>query len=525
MIKEVIERIAYCKNHDFNKLYELCSELLEEGHIHNNCYAIAFAHIHLADYHILQRNHVACFQHLHEGLAIAEHNDYRELLLHGYTIGGMYYHAQFDEISSITYYIDALAYAKELQLPQEAMVVLNNMAAMFSARHDYPEALHYLKMAYQEFQNNNHEQYTQRDLIMISNLVQMYIFTNQQKEAHAVFQEHKDAFDHLQYEEFSQQIMKLCKLYLANADHNMTIVEDITDYFIQGAFYKQQNRNLYFSYYQDMFTIMLEHLDKHRCETLLQQMGELCRKDDIEQQCALHLNWIHFAEKFHLEEKLISAYKQYYLLQKLVNDVTDRAKAERMKQKIIMNEMIKEREVMEHEKRILETRVKIDGLTHLFNRAYFTQIAQNLSKNEDVKTLSFILVDIDYFKEYNDVYGHCQGDQLLQKIACCLDETGDNRFFAARYGGDEFVCLCVNVTDDIIQTYLQSVYDQIREQAIEHKQSKVAPIASISTGYATFPIDADYHLEKALIITDTTLHRAKQQGRNCFLAYEPNHHS
>ncbi|MCB7347805.1 hypothetical protein LIZ33_16340, partial [Desulfovibrio desulfuricans] len=78
----------------------------------------------------------------------------------------------------------------------------------------------------------------------------------------------------------------------------------------------------YFAFYNDIFDILLNIKDKKRCEQFLQYMGEICLEDDIEQQLQLHLSWINFAEVFHMEDTLINSYKQYYLLQKMVVNVT-----------------------------------------------------------------------------------------------------------------------------------------------------------------------------------------------------------
>ena len=93
----------------------------------------------------------------------------------------------------------------------------------------------------------------------------------------------------------------------------------------------------------------------------------------------------------------------------MVVNVTNKTKAESMKEKILMEHMLEEQERIVREKNVLEARVKIDGLTGLFNRSYFNTLCDVMQDNPDVKAIGIILVDVDYFKEYNDLYGHYKG--------------------------------------------------------------------------------------------------------------------
>ena len=185
-----------------------------------------------------------------------------------------------------------------------------------------------------------------------------------------------------------------------------------------------------------------------------------------------------------------------------------------MKEKILMEHMLEEQERIVREKNVLETRVKIDGLTGLFNRSYFNTLCDVMQKNPDVTSIGIILVDVDYFKEFNDLYGHYKGDELLRKVARFLDENGDSRFFAARYGGDEFICLCVNTDKTEIESYLHRVYQDLLLAHIEHASSPVSSLATVSIGYSLFLNDESFDLETSIMMADTALYQSKNSGRN-----------
>lgn len=495
-----------------------CFSLLEEATKKQDVYHIAFAHTYLADYYMQKRLHAKCLRHLKLAQGIAEEHFFNELLSLCYNIGGIYYHSHFDEVTAVKYYIDAYNLATELQNLDDTMMTLNNIATLFSQKDDFKEALSYVDRAYHIFLKKGGVIVSQRDLVVILNLVQLNVFNGRLPEAQAIYQMYEQQIQDLDKNELSTHIILLCTMYLADAQGDIHRVNQCVDTFLKEEANAHHNKTIYFSFYADIYDVVLKNEDKQRAEHLLQAMGEICLEDDIEQQLTLHLNWIRFAETFHLEESLIHAYKQYYLLQKLVNEHTNRSKSESMKEKILMNHMIKEREQLEQERLQLEAKIKTDELTGLFNRRYFRTLADSMNHNPHVNHLGYIIVDVDYFKEFNDFYGHYQGDILLKSIARCLDEAGDSRFFVARYGGDEFICLCVNVTSVEIEDYLQQVFLALQDLQIEHSASLVSSIATISAGYTIVKMDSFYQYETALVMADTALYKAKQAGRARFLS-------
>lgn len=513
-MQDLMDIIKRSKNSNMEQEFQYAMKLLTLGTQQQDSYAQAFAHAYLADYYILTRQQDICLQHLHEAIACSQEHRYDDLLLMCYTIAGLYYNSHFDEISAVQYYMNAYHIALEQNNLHEQMVILNNLCVLFMQKNDTAEALRYIRNAYEIFLKQQTPLKDHAQLIVILNLIELYIRNNQLNEAVNIYDAYAPQLHEEQAEGLRLHVILLCELYLADAFHRSDEIQKIADYFASANLHHHLNRSMYFSFYNDIFDILLSIKDKKRCEQFLQYMGEICLEDDIEQQLQLHLSWINFAEAFHMEDTLINSYKQYYLLQKMVVDVTNKTKAESMKEKILMEHMLEEQERIVQEKNILETRVKIDGLTGLFNRSYFNTLCDVMQKNPDVDAIGIILVDVDYFKEFNDLYGHYKGDELLCKVARCLDENGDSRFFAARYGGDEFICLCVNVNKEEIESYLESVYHDLETAHIEHATSPASTLATVSIGYSLFDNDEGFDLETSITMADTALYQSKNSGRN-----------
>ncbi len=156
-----------------------------------------------------------------------------------------------------------------------------------------------------------------------------------------------------------------------------------------------------------------------------------------------------------------------------------------------------------------------DDLTGLFNRRYFQQLFENpVEKFSFKEHYSFIFMDIDFFKEINDTYGHHDGDRVLCYVANLLSDAIEEEQFVVRYAGDEFILF-------LPETDRNSGYQKARE-IVEKGQALKVPIRNkkesisltFSIGVAAYPDDGNYWetlIEKA----DQALYHAKQQGRNC----------
>jgi len=167
--------------------------------------------------------------------------------------------------------------------------------------------------------------------------------------------------------------------------------------------------------------------------------------------------------------------------------------------------------------RQLEMLSRQDGLTGLANRRYFdaylaTEVRRVARSGEP---LSLVLMDIDYFKLFNDAYGHQAGDECLRRVAGCLQSAcqraGD---MPARYGGEEFVLVLPNTTALGAAKVAAALAASVAGLAIPHAQSKVASSITVSQGVATMWPKTDCAPEALIERADIALYRAKKDGRN-----------
>jgi len=158
----------------------------------------------------------------------------------------------------------------------------------------------------------------------------------------------------------------------------------------------------------------------------------------------------------------------------------------------------------------------VDGLTGVANRRQFDFVldAEWRRSIRSGEALSLILIDVDFFKKYNDLYGHPAGDVCLKSIASVLKlSLTRSHDLVARYGGEEFVCVLPDTTPSGAMAKAMQMESEVRELGIEHGNSDVCGVVTISLGVATAqPLQGD--LAAGLVSSaDDQLYFAKRLGR------------
>lgn len=177
-----------------------------------------------------------------------------------------------------------------------------------------------------------------------------------------------------------------------------------------------------------------------------------------------------------------------------------------------------------HEKfSTIESLAELDGTTGIYNRRYFDQTleAEWTKAKHYAKSISLILFDIDYFKVYNDTYGHLEGDLCLKKISSKLIEIfGDSSDIVARYGGEEFAIILPEQSEELALTKAEKLRKAIMELKITHLHSFVHNVVTISVGVASMvPTKGNRQSSHLIALADQALYMSKANGRNQVTQY------
>ena len=150
-----------------------------------------------------------------------------------------------------------------------------------------------------------------------------------------------------------------------------------------------------------------------------------------------------------------------------------------------------------------------DAVTDAYNRRYYEDEMKNKKKNVGVA-----LIDLDDFKLHNDTYGHQAGDECIKRIAKQLELMQNDMIFCARYGGDEFIILYQNMTEEAVRHAAEGLRQRIIDLGIQHAYSKAMPIVTISQGICYDIPKDDTKSWDFLHAADAMLYQVKKKSRN-----------
>lgn len=190
---------------------------------------------------------------------------------------------------------------------------------------------------------------------------------------------------------------------------------------------------------------------------------------------------------------------------------------------VLEQRLIKERKDLVTSKETLEQLVVHDTLTGIYSRKYFEdQLYVRWHQLIDTQqSMVVMFIDVDYFKRFNDTYGHITGDNALKKIASILHESlrriGE---FVARFGGEEFIVLAGEMTPEQATVHAETMCKSVRNLNIPHETSP-HHFLTISCGVVLTKPSSNEKPETLLRQADMAQYQAKERGRNQVVMYQP----
>ncbi|SEK97990.1 diguanylate cyclase (GGDEF) domain-containing protein [Atopomonas hussainii] len=166
---------------------------------------------------------------------------------------------------------------------------------------------------------------------------------------------------------------------------------------------------------------------------------------------------------------------------------------------------------------LLQDLAEKDGLTGLLNRRAFNEYTERSWRqaSREQVPVAVMMIDVDFFKRYNDHFGHSAGDEALKKVAGVLAEHAKRPLdVVARYGGEEFIGLWFNVSEMAIREIAEDLRRGVEQLHMAHPQSDAAQVVTISIGIAYLTPRPHIPNEEAQRLADVALYLAKENGRN-----------
>jgi len=225
---------------------------------------------------------------------------------------------------------------------------------------------------------------------------------------------------------------------------------------------------------------------------------------------------IRYYRTLHNETAYLQAYTDYFLLSEQVADENIAITKESIDLRMDM-ERVKEKQIlMQRENVILQDKSERDPLTGLPNRNKLNDYSEIAFENAYKNGAKFAIeiLDIDCFKQFNDTYGHQAGDECLVKIANLLHCLIDQGIFCARYGGDEFIIIYENKTDEEIMGIAGKLQEDVVALNMINKHSSEIPVVTISQGICNTVPQKNNRIWDYLYSADMSLYHVKHTKKN-----------
>lgn len=500
-IEEIQQEILSVRMYDLKMEKELCYTLTEKAKLANDSYALTFSYTFLGDYYLAMRKNDPCILYLERAKALGETIDCKDLLVRIYNYLGMFYCSINDEFTAMDYYLKSLLLAEELQNVGFMAAAYNNVADCFESKKDYDKALTYYNRSFDVIKNDKSNGYSKA--VALTNLCHCCHRSNKNENLPIYLA----AFSDIAEDDYTLS-MKFMRLYseciVALSIHQMDSFYQKADALLEMEGI-MEDQLLVYQLFLNMCMDFLLLEDKKYTAKCLEILLEVNQDEDIKAKREIQKLIIRYCKIFNLEEELHKAYKEFYDVTMAIEDMEQVTYSAGLFTKIELHRAKEKENDLKKEKEQLEVLINIDDLTNTANRRCFNHMLKSECMQK-ANTLAIAMLDIDFFKEYNDHYGHQMGDQVLIEVGKTLNAYATETILPYRYGGDEFVVIFLDTNENDVRHYLNNVKKEVIDKKIPHIASPIGKILTLSYGHAYSDkkdkdIDgllkeADYHLYK-----------------------------
>lgn len=513
-MSELTATILRVRFSDLELERKCCQELLVLAERNGSSYGKAFAYTYLGDYYLTQNDVEKSGKYLHWARDLSKEHNYEALLMKACHLSGFYYHLIYDEQSALQHYMESLIMAERLGNLQQICNSWNNIADMFQSRGALTEAREYYLRAYETLMSNQVDDW-RLTLMVLYNLSEI-AGTSGDLEEMEQFLRKAEELAPLQEEE--QDFHQLCVLsgrcvQAALLEDRLEAVRIAEQVFDQGL-HEMEDRYLAIELLLPIGRALVR-LGEASCASryvaLLTKYSTMNATSFMQRLLQLR---VLYAEAFSSHEELYACYEEYCHRMQNILAAENSVRVSGMRAKIHLQEVIRQQETTREENKQLETAANFDSLTGVHNRRYFDHRLNEATQGAFPGQFGIIMVDIDYFKQYNDTYGHILGDCVLREVGDALKAFCGKGIHPCRYGGDEFACICFQQTDEEIERYIVRVREHVLQVKLEDGNSGYTRQVTLSIGYSNSDGQGQLDANEVVAQADSALYEAKAQGRN-----------
>lgn len=515
-VSQWMEKVMINRGNNAETVLHYCDKLQEYGEQVRDYNLLGFAQYYRGETYYLLNYAEGMFRNLVSAVDNLKKAGVHELVASAYSLLGIMSLNQGNAHFALDYYLNGLHICEKYQLIHEKRLLYYNIGSLYFKYQEYSQARKYFFKSRKLQKDSDIVFYTD------ASIAACYLEEGNLKKADSCI----------------QRARKECTLPL----------DDLTQVYFwcfQARFcYYQQDMAGMEKYIQKIHNMINENMPILEmfenlyiyCQMLLntehyKELGRVLQVMDktVEQVDMLHLQMrllklrIELHKKLGEQEAYMADTLSYYRLGQLAEQENRHGIISVLTSRFSLEEERKHIYQIEKENRMLQQKAEMDPLTGLFNRLRLNEYVEKAFQNAAIErhTLGIEILDIDYFKEFNDNYGHLKGDECLIKIAGLLQRLeAREEIFCARYGGDEFVIIYQKYTVEEIQKLAEQLKEKILKLKIPHKFSKAADVVTVSQGICVGIPRKGQKVWEYLYQADKMLYQVKCNSRNGVLLLE-----
>lgn len=516
-VRALVENVQKNRGIDPEATIDSCTQMLEYAEKIDDERLLGFAYFHLGETYYLLNDVDQLFRTISRSLTYLENTQQHELVARAYNILAITSVNRGNAPFAMDYYLNSLGYCNQYQLNEVGVMVNINIGTLYNNYGEYQKAQHYFEQAYQiltsHTQIRDYYTYLMNVYLGMANgfLAKEQLLKAQEYENRAF----KECFEYLDevgqtcflcfearlYQSMGKTTQRdACMKQIHHRVHQKMIVLDIFDDF--------------YSYCEMLFEI--RHYDEMM--SVLTWLEELAKKIQIvhlqKRLLLIRIRYYRFREDY---DAYLKACANFYELTELSEKENQYMLSSTLNMRYTLEETTKRRLKVEIENRMLQQKSETDALTGLANRFRLNEYSEESFQRALDKQHYFAveILDIDCFKQYNDNYGHQQGDICIRRIAStikAMERHGD--IFCARYGGDEFVVIYERYSKDQVFALAEELKQSIVDLNIKHEFSQASSVVTISQGICCDIPKGENKVWDYLHTADTMLYKGKKISRN-----------
>ncbi|MEG0805876.1 MAG: tetratricopeptide repeat-containing diguanylate cyclase [Lachnospiraceae bacterium] len=437
------------------------------------------------------------------------------LVARSYNILGIIANNQGNMPLALDYYFKGLSFCDFYDLPQSRYYININVGALYMGINDMPNAIESFRSGV-ELINRNFDFTHAEKVTTYVNLTACYIKTGRLEEAEQYFQLAAD--ENIYEKNIMNDIILFCLEaeicnFKGDVDKRDAIIDKLTELKASKVALLDGFDDLYY------YAKMLLNIEKY--DALWNFINEIGRLVDKSKSIYIQRRMVSLKLQYYKKIKDTNNYQKESVFYFELSELLEREQAEILKNslnlRVSLEEAQRKRREVEERNTILKQKSEKDALTDMYNRYKLNEVSEAAFQKAYIQGayLGIEILDIDYFKQYNDNYGHQAGDLVLVKVADCIRSLEENiGVSTARYGGDEFVIIYEGFREKEVRKIVRELQRKISELNIPHEYSPISNRISVSQGVFFKIPKANNKLWDFLYAADLALYQVKDAGRN-----------